>query len=106
MSINNIHNKVNMQNNEIMKEVNNIADMTGQISNTMHGISSARSNGGSAGLGGGSNQGTPHKRDFNMNNIKVLKPSPQHEDNSYGNFGGGGSMMNQNKVCFSLTKFI
>lgn len=96
-----MQNKVGQQNKEIIREVNNIADMTGRISGTLNNITSARSNSSNnfGGMGDSSNNITPIKKDINMNSIKVMKPSPQYDDNNYGNYGGGGgSMMNQNKV--------
>ena len=101
MNINNIQSKVSQQHLDISKEISNISDMTGQLSNTMNDITSARSTTSGGGFGNPPTNNTPMKRDFNMNNIKVMKPSPQQDNNSY----GGNSMMNQNKVRLSILYF-
>lgn len=73
-----IQSNVYRQNEEIKQEINNISDMTGQLTNMMGGRGTMPNA-----------PSTPQKRDLNMGNIKVMKPN-----NGMGGFGGPPQMNN------------
>mmetsp|Transcript_11293 Transcript_11293/g.12776 ORF Transcript_11293/g.12776 Transcript_11293/m.12776 type:complete len:171 (+) Transcript_11293:2-514(+) len=63
--------------------------MTNQIASTMNNISNSRQG------GFGSAQNTPNKKEFNMNNIRVVKPSHENPP-SMGGFGNDNNQPQMN----------